>query len=304
MGGTPVRAAVTLGELLKSDQAFAVAAEQLKLDGENIPEMAGRQLIKREAKAERVLITLTHKNLGRFQMMVRVPTAAYKDEKPRPVIFLTSGVLTGLKTLDLIEDAGEAIIAAYDYPINKELERARLAGDIMQNLPRIYGQIAASMKWLSRQSIVRADRINSIHVSFGSFIAPLSLRLANAMGVETYATVFAFGGAEVWNLAPIAASSRLTEDEVAEIKRQLALALKGIDSASHLPHLKGRFLAIRGTKDEIIPEASALALERALPEPKQIELLDSEHIGSDRLDIIQQTFSIIKKWLAGVGALN
>jgi len=64
-------------------------------------------------------------------------------------------------------------------------------------LPNIEISIAALLLWLSRQPDVDANRLSVVAVSFGSFVAPLSLRAVEFLGLRPATTVFIHGGANI-----------------------------------------------------------------------------------------------------------
>jgi hypothetical protein len=284
----------TLADFLASDMAFSIAARELKLDGNRAPQVKTVRSLGAKNGVEDAMVTLTHGALGEFQLRVRRPI---NDVQRVPVVFLTAGVNVEAESLGLLADTPGVALVTFDYGVSSKIQGVELMKTVVQDLPRIIGRVAASMKWLATQSWVRPDRINTIHVSFGSYIAPYSLRLAEAAGVRSFATVFAFGGAEAWQILLKPDVARLlSRADFDNLKRNLDLAMRPFDPVRQLPFLRGRFLVLRGAQDEMIPVASSLALENALPEPKQIEILQTPHIGVSRPEIISQAFSLITQW--------
>ena len=71
-----------------------------------------------------------------------------------------------------------------------------------------------------------------------------------------------------------------------------------VSPTQHLKHLKGPFLIIRGLKDNTIPELSSMSLYNNLPEPKMLIELNTEHINTDKPDVILETMTSVVNWLS------
>lgn len=223
-----------------------------------------------------------------------------QSPRPRPVVFVATGIKTGFETLKLFNQDDDIHVVVFEYAFDKNEKDERLVASLLQNALKMQTQMAMTLKWISQQDFVREDRINVLLVSFSTFISPMALRLAQQWNVSIYSTVFAFGGAQIKNFT---ASFFKNCPQAQELQKSADAFLDWMDPENHLPYLKSQFLVIRGEFDNIIPLASSLALEAKVPEPKKIVVLPTVHIDMERPDIVRLTMATVQEWYTQIQAL-
>jgi fermentation-respiration switch protein FrsA (DUF1100 family) len=77
----------------------------------------------------------------------------------------------------------------------------------------------------------------------------------------------------------------------------LALWVRPVEPALHLPHLRGEFLFINGKRDLQIPAASALKMHRLTPEPKTVVWLEAGHMNPDNPALLLEIIRISRNWM-------
>ena len=226
------------------------------------------------------------------------------SSNPLPVVFAAAGIQTGLETIKIFDKKQNSHLLVFEYAFDKSQKDIQLLSAILQNALKMQMQMALTLKWLTRQYFVDTHHVNILLVSFSTFISPFAIRLAQALGVEPYSTVFAFGGAQIKNfLVPQFEKLPVHDQDLEKLKSSADQFLDWMDPINHLPYLKGKFLIIRGAFDEIIPEASSLAMTNAIPEPKKVILLQTAHIDTTRMDIVNQTMGVVQNWYQEIQAL-
>jgi hypothetical protein len=249
-------------------------------------------------------IQFSHGTLGNWNVYLK---KSKLSSSPLPVVFAAAGIQTGLETLKIFDQKENSHVLVFEYAFNKDAKDIQLLASILQNAPKMQMQMALTLKWLAKQYYVDNHRINLLLVSFSTFISPFAIRLAQALGVEPYSTVFAFGGARIKTfLLPQLEKlpNQFSDQDLEKLKSAMDKFFDWMDPENHLLYLKGKFLIIRGTMDEIIPEASSMALINDVPEPKKIVVLETPHIDMTRLDVVAQTMSAVRNWYGDIQALR
>lgn len=251
-------------------------------------------------------IELTSKYFGDATLVKRRSLA--KSEKKwatsaQPALFILSGIQTGAKTVGLLPEIPGVTVVSIEYPISADDTSINRMKEVTLLFPKIQQQTLMTYVWLSKLPEIDSRKITSINISFGSFIAPFSLRALADLGYVPYRTVFLFGGTTLGGfvepyLGTITAASNDRID-VSEFNK----SLKGIEPAQHLKYLKGPFLVINGTDDEIIPASSSEDLQNLLPEPKEIFNLPTGHIDTDKPEVIEATLDKVIEWLNSEDAI-
>ncbi len=289
---------VSLPRLELSGIEVSLMVEKYKLRDVTQVNLVSRTLVKEEERFNTYVVVLKHPQLNKIQLKVREPKAGGRY----PILFMSTGLQTGMNAIDLIHFEEPVIVAAFDYPMKTSGSAVEIVSSLLSSLLTMHGQLVVAFKWLSQQPNVRADRFNVLNVSLGSFVVPLAQRIASAAGLQFYSTIFAFGGADpatviLPEVERIVGDGPLNTTEYNQVVTALSTASDFLDSRRHLPYLSGRFLVIEGLQDTIVPHASTQALYEGLPHPKTLIQLDVPHINDDRPDIILKTSQVIKTWL-------
>lgn len=249
----------------------------------------------------------SHPTNGSFQMIVSGPLGFAQSSRAYPVLFIVSGFQTGAQSVALVGDVGDRILVGYQYPFNAD-EILAEPNRLLEFFPRSIGQMVGIWSWLKVQKWAEAYKIDTLGVSLGSLLLPVSLRVAERVGFQARKTIFAFGGADFGSiveyqvaqiLARESANSAITAS--AEALKKVHLLVEGltypIKPRLHLAYLRGSFLVVRGLQDEVFPASSSEALVNLLPQPKTAVVLDSRHINVDTEDIIKATVQAIQEFI-------
>jgi hypothetical protein len=260
-----------------------------------------KTLLKSDAKFAWHELRLTTKLTGEFTIWQRGPRESHT---PLPVIFLLAGIESNQKSLDLLSDVNAHVFTLdYKIPVGGKIEEV-VAG-VAKRFLQIQAEYLAAIFWLMQNSDqYDFSRFSSVNISFGTFVAPMPLRLAAKLNIYPRATVFAFGGADVKNfILPYLVT--IEDDALRErAKEIIENVFDEIDSSRHLRHLQGPFLVIRAANDEVIPKSSSDALEKALPGlDKTLVVLDTAHIDVDQPEVISLARKATFEFLRGKGAL-
>jgi pimeloyl-ACP methyl ester carboxylesterase len=224
-----------------------------------------------------------------------------------PAVILVGGLRTGRDALRHLPDLGRNVGVAYEYPLDRDQWRggflpAQLAAAREAALA-VPGQIAAVVRWTRAQPWTDPDRVSLVGVSFGALVLPAAQRTAAAHGESTAASILAYGGSGLPDI--LRANLPQERARVAQAAAWLGgLGLRALEPAAHLPHLDGPFLLISGRDDPRIPAASAAALHRLTPGPKEIRFLSAGHFDAGDHALLDEILALCRAWLVERDALN
>jgi len=244
------------------------------------------------------------KTFGSVQLYLRQPILPENNMQPIPTVFLLAGVDSRLEYLDLIPEALKMNVVLLDYGLQPVEENVK-SGKIVPLFFRSQMHIALAYQWLLSQPDIDAFQIVSMNVSFGTYIAPAALRLLLELGVAPAGTIFAFGGGSLATLL----SSYLPSNveflaDNPEIQNKLMREIKNASSKvgpeAFYGSLRGPFLIVEGTQDEIIPAQNIVELYSMLRGDKTWIKLDAPHINSNETDVVRQTMEKTVQWISKV----
>lgn len=223
-----------------------------------------------------------------------------------PVVLILGGLSSGRASLKYVHVHGRNVLVGYQYPYTQgtwyenagpaEIPRIRRA------VHAVPAQCAALVGWIKQRPWADAGRVQLLGYSFGALFTPAVLRVMQADSVTVSTATIAFGGA---GLDAIGAQNIGGPRSARKLVAWLAAsALRPIEPELHLPHLRGEFLLISGTRDAMIPVACAQRLQELTPDPKTIVNLDAEHLDPRRPEQMQVVVQINREWLLERGAVN
>lgn len=251
---------------------------------------AGERRIYRELRFEST-------GLGAVEITVSRPTDA---DGPYPLLVLLAGFRTGGESLRHVPAHGPNLVVGYEYPYTPE-RWARRSGPLevpalREAILRVPGQVALVRRLVSDLEDVDGRRTSLLGYSFGALFTPAALRVARRRGVPFRGGILAYAGTDIRRLleANLDVDPGLLRRAVAGIA---AAAIRPLEPALHLPHLEGRFLAIRGARDERIPRESSERLADLLPEPKRIVRLEAGHMGPENPEVTRRVVELSREWL-------
>jgi dienelactone hydrolase len=219
---------------------------------------------------------------------------------------LAGGLRTGREALGLLPTLGRDAVITYEYPLARDHWRhgflpAQLVAARSAALA-VPGQLAAVVRWTRAQPWADPARVSLVGVSLGALVLPAAQRTAAAHGEPVAATILAYGGTDL--AAILRANYARERPWLSPLAWLCALGLRALEPAAHLPHLQGAFLLLNGREDPRIPAASAAGLRHLTPEPKEIRILASGHIDTNRQRLVDEILAISRSWLVRRGALD
>jgi hypothetical protein len=226
-------------------------------------------------------------------------------DHPIPVMIILGGLEVGEKTLEFIADQGPNAYVAYRYPYDpvQWRERAKMTQVpvIREAVLSVPGQVSTMLRWVREQSWADADRTSLLGFSLGALLLPATYRVAARAAPPSPPAVLAYGGTDIHMLLDAYLDVRPAWLRSA-LARLAQLAIRPVEPGLHAPNMEGGpFLLINGSRDEQIPRASYLALQRLVPEPKEVLMLDEGHMHPRRVDLTRRIVDLTREWLADEG---
>lgn len=257
-----------------------------------------QEIDKNEGQSVTYQVVIQHALFGEIKLMRRVPVGV---RGVHPAIFVLSGAANGMNAVKSIPDQKGVEVVALEYPFNKSNSPLEQGSSLLSNYLKTQAQIVAALFWMMQQRDIDPNRITVLTVSFGTFVVPPALYIATQLGFTPAATVFAFGGSGVENFMDF---SQISDANLREqIKNNIRHVFAQVDGRQFLKNLKGPFLLIRGKQDEVVPDSATQSLLTALAEPKKLIELDTPHINSDKVNVIEETLKAVMPWLQEQGAI-
>jgi hypothetical protein len=222
--------------------------------------------------------------------------------RPVPVVFVMAGLKTGLTAIGKFENPGNNVVAAFEYPIDREIDHGWGA---LLRLPvlraralDVPGQAVGALNWLRGQDWADRARVTPVGFSLGAVYLPSVLRLdrryGDLAGSGEVRAVVAYGGA---GLATLVAQRGGSTSSSATLGWLVAKSLRPIEPAEHWAHLKGRFLLVGSTDlDAAVPPTAARLMEAMAPQPKTVLHLPGGHVGDDEMTTVRALVEVAK-WL-------
>jgi hypothetical protein len=262
-----------------------------------------------ELRAGRLLrhVTLADERLGHIDFTISLPDPL--PEARLPLVVVLGGLGTGANNIRAIDSAGDNAIIGYDWPLPTAFPQGIRAITAIPSLRHsaliIPGQVSAMLRWLAQQPWSDPGRTSILGFSLGAIAAPAVERVAREEGIDIGWTVLAFGGV---GLAALIEGDQYIKPAWARplLGRSVAVLLRPLEPAGHLPHLAGRFLILSASRDSIIDLPASAALEALAPEPKTIIRFAGDHIGTGqgRQALLAEAIAATRRWLAAEGAIN
>lgn len=244
---------------------------------------------------------------GRPSVTIALSLPARLPREGLPVVVILGGYRTGREALKHVPDPGPNAVVTYDYPLSRETwgEGSWLAKIVegRSAMLAVPDQVLAIVRWAGAQPWAEAERISLLGYSLGALFVPVAYRHAQTHGTRLGPGIMAFGGA---HLCPIIrANLRLKPAFARGLAAWFAtVALRSLEPARHLPHLRGEFLLINAKDDERIPPTAAEALHALTPEPKTVVNLASGHLTPDDQELMAEVVRLSLEWLVERGAIN
>ncbi len=238
---------------------------------------------------------------------ITISAPAERVTEALPVLVVLGGLEIGRKSLQYIPRHGNNILIAYQYPYSPQYwyDGTPLTEIpvIRQSVLKVPAQLENLIRWVKRQSWCDSTRVSLLGYSFGAMFVPAVYRLAERHRMAIGPGIMAYGGAGIYrmlkaNLKFLPSVGRYL------VAGAAALAIRPIEPALHLPHLRGEFLLINGEYDHQIPRECWEELHRLLGGEKSAVVLPEGHMNPAKPDLTLKVVELSRRWLLEKGVVN
>jgi len=257
----------------------------------------------------RILSDITLAASGEIPVRFTVSLPERDPNEPMPVQIVIGGLESGRNNVQrLPSPLGNNAVIAFEYPRRDAiLDKTRgVPGRILSirdgalATPR---QLAAIVRWAGEQAWADPARVSLLGYSLGALFVPATEATVRANGMETNATILAFGGADVSAIVPQALKFKTP------ILRWMIGVLAGavlhpVEPRYFLPLMKTQTLLVNAEADELIPPASTRLLTELTPEPKWVVTMPGDHINPRDQVVLARVVGLSQAWLIERGAAN
>lgn len=251
--------------------------------------------IQHDGESDLVAVKIQHAAVGEIRLMMKGPKNFWMSKETLKVLLIASGFHTGQDSVKLMGDTHGAVLVGYEYPYNANDFQRKPATlpDFFRKTP---AQIAATMMFLAQQPWVDRYEMGAMGISLGGLFMPTAVHMAQSMGVPFYKTALGFTGAHL----PAVLDQAFAPYMDAQVREALVHSINNLtsiyDPKLHLPFLKGRFLMLQASHDEVFPKQSTQILADIMPEPKKIVTIEGPHINEGQKEMIAQLQRELLKW--------
>jgi len=250
-------------------------------------------------------IRLFTEHLGNIEAFISEPKVIPKEGLP--VVVIMGGLEVDAEIFRLIQDPGDNVYVVFKYPYTPEywyegtpIIEIPVIRKSMLNVP---SQALALHQWVSKQPWAQKERVSLTGYSFGAMFMPAIYHLAESRGYVLNPGVIAYAGADIsdllyTNMDKIDAPWRSFLSWIGET------AIYSIEPERHLPFMNNEFLLINGTRDHQISTYSWKKLQRLVPQPKTVMILDEGHMHPRKPDLTKKLVKITRDWLKQRGLIN
>ncbi len=244
-------------------------------------------------------VTLQNDRGLEVDAFVKIPRAS---AAPRAAIVTLGGLRGGVHALEYVEDTGDFIVLAMDYPF--EGRRSGLSTwEVLRQVPAMRRAVldtpSATMlgvDYLYQRPDVDRDRIVLIGGSLGALFAPA----VAAADDRITALALLFGAGDLFTL--VDANLPLP----ALVRRPVAWSLSAVVSPLEPLKYIGRVaprpvFMLNTTGDPRIPDRCSRLLQTAAGEPKTVRWIDKGHVHVRDKNFRQDVLVAVQAWLANIG---
>ncbi len=224
-------------------------------------------------------------------------------DRPMPAIILLGGNRRGRDTVDLIDDPGRGALVSVDYPFRGP-RKIRGVFQFLRHLPAMRSALldtppalCAALDWLVQQPWVDASRVELAGVSLG---VPFAV-VAGATD-ERFRRVWVIHGAldnRQWLESTL--RSRITNQRLRWAASHVIHTIAhgaSFRTADWLGQIAPRPVIVVGAReDESIPQEQYRQVFEAAGEPRELLWTDTDHVRSNRPDIVQAILALVRERL-------
>lgn len=291
----------------KSDMALELLIDLLggifnfNLEKMSKVEIVEDAIIASDAQSETKSITLKNKELGEINLRLKTP----KKNGTFPTIYVSPGLNAKGTPIDQYITMDDVVIVEIEYPINDRLKGGKMVYEILRKSIKMQLMNTVAINWVKNLPVVNANKISFINISFGTFAAPFSIRVAQLLGLDPYAIVFAYGGSDLKSMILPTLENSMSNADFENVKKPVSKLLDMTAPTNHLPHLQTQsgYLVVNGMDDKLIPKESKALLFERLPDPKEVLEVEGGHIRADQPEMIKKAIAVVLAWLKDQGAI-
>ncbi len=244
-------------------------------------------------------VTLRNDRGLKVDAFVKIPRPS---AAPRGAIVTLGGLRSGLHALEYVEDTGDFIVLAMDYPFEgprsglSAWECLRLAPAMRRAAMDTPSATMLGIDYLYRRPDVDRSRIVLVGGSFGALFAPA----VAAADDRITALALIFGAGDLFTL--VDANLRLP----ALVRRPVAWGVSAVVSPLEPLKYIGRVaprpvFMLNSTGDRRMPDRCSRLLQSAAGEPKTVRWIDTGHVHVRDAKFRQAVLVAVKTWLADIG---
>jgi dienelactone hydrolase len=230
---------------------------------------------------------------------VKVPRAA---AAPRAAIVTLGGLRGGVHALEYVEDTGEFIVLAMDYPFKggrASLSTWELLRQFTAMRRAALDTPSATMlgvDYLYQRPDVDRDRIILVGGSLGALFAPA----VAAADERITALALLFGAGDLFTL--IDANLPLPDLVRQPVAWGLSVVVSPLEPLKYIGRVAPRpVFMLNSTGDPRIPYRCSRLLQTAAGEPKTVRWIDTGHVHVQHKNFQQDVLVAVKGWLAEIG---
>ena len=281
---------------LRTKVALSVIETNLKMENKTEGYLLSAQEEKIQDNRVYRTVTLQHAGADTAQLLISAPKGFENSGRRFPVVFISAGFFSGMNTVKLLKAHDDMILVGYEYPTN--LEAVKRDPSLLPKAIRVVpGQLALGLEWIAKQSWVRPNNIHVVGVSLGTLFFPVSLKLAERRGTLVRSTAFLYGGAHPRPVLENLLKDQLSEEILSGLLDVVDVVAALYDPRLYLPLLRGPFLTVYGSDDQVFPKSTSLQQHLLLSEPKETAEVLGPHIDVNETRAIEETTLILDHFI-------
>lgn len=244
-------------------------------------------------------VTLRNDRGLKVDAFVKIPRAS---AAPRAAIVTLGGLRHGVHTLEYVEDTGDFIVLAMDYPF--EGRRSRLSTwEVLRQVPAMRraaldapSATMLGVDYLYQRPDVDRDRIVLVGGSLGALFAPA----VAAADDRITALALLFGAGDLFTLVdanlPLPALARWP------VAWGLSAVVSPLEPLKYIGRVAPRpVFMLNATGDPRMPDRCSRLLQAAAGEPKTVRWIDKGHVHVRDKIFRRYVLSEVRAWLADIG---
>jgi hypothetical protein len=239
-----------------------------------------------------------------MEVRVRIRAPASGDAERRPAILLLGGLRTGRRAIDIPTGANDLIMAGIDYPYDGP-KRPRGWWAWLRHMPAMRRSIIETpsalllaAQYLYTRGDVDPNRVSILGVSLG---VPFAVATAATDHRIAGAAYFHWGGGNQCMIhhAVGEKNGRLVTTLVTRVVTFLIAPLEPTRYAGAVAPRPT--LLVNATRDESVPRGCVENLFRATGHPKRLVWLDTEHVGTTEIEVVNGLLDEMLAWMEEQG---